>query len=153
MIASRHAARTHRASQELAAAAGGVVVRRLEIIAEAARDPLKADYAELALMGTEKVEALTASAAIGVSGAMRAAETARRVVEREGAAARKALDAIAAARSPAEALGAQGQWALNAWSRSVRDGWALGAAMLKLQADALQPIHAAATANARRLKR
>ena len=33
------------------------------------------------------------------------------------------------------------------------DGWAFGATMLKLQADALAPIHAAAVANARRLKK
>ncbi|MFP5296999.1 MAG: hypothetical protein A2623_06845 [Caulobacterales bacterium RIFCSPHIGHO2_01_FULL_70_19] len=149
---ARHAARTHRASQELMEASGDVVARRLEIIAEAVRDPLKADYAELALMGSEKVEALTASAAIGVSGALRAAETVRRAAQREGVAARKALDAMAAARTPIEAAGAQGLWALNAWNRTLRDSWALGAAMLKLQADALQPIHAAATANARRLR-
>ena len=37
----------------------------LEIMAEAVRDPLKADYAELVLMGSEKVEALSASAAVG----------------------------------------------------------------------------------------
>ncbi len=153
MSHSRHAARTHRASRELVEASGNVVARRLEILAEAVRDPLKADYAELALMGSEKVEALTASAAIGASGAMTTAETVGRIAAREGAAARRALDALAGARTPADVLAVQGQWALNAWSRSVRDGWAFGAAMLKLQADALQPIHAAATANARRLGR
>ncbi len=153
MSHARHAARTARASHELIEASGDVVARRLEIMAEAVRDPLKADYAELSLMGSEKVEALTASAAIGMSGAVRAAETVRRVAERESAAARRALDAIAGASTPAEAVGVQGQWALDAWSRSVRDSWALGAAMLKLQADALKPIHAAATANARRLRR
>lgn len=153
MSHARHAARTARASRELIEASGDVVARRLEIMAEAVRDPLKADYAELSLMGSEKVEALTAAAAIGVSGAVRAAETVRRVAERETAAARQALDAIAGASTPAEAVGVQGKWALDAWSRSLRDGWALGASMLKLQADALQPIHAAATANASRLKK
>ena len=150
---ARHAARTHRASQELMEASGDVVARRLEIIAEAVRDPLKADYAELVLMGSEKVEALSASAAVGASGVMAAADAAGRIAARESAAARKALTAMTAAATPAEALNAQGLWALGAWNRAVRDSWAFGAAMLKLQADIVQPVHAAATANARRLQR
>ncbi len=44
-------------------------------------------------------------------------------------------------------------WATAAFTRAMTDGWALGASMLKLQADALAPIHAAAVANAKRLKR
>lgn len=150
---ARHAARTHRASQELIQASGDVVARRLEIMAEAVRDPLKADYAELVLMGSEKVEALSASAAVGASGVMAAANTAARIAARESAAARRALTAMTSAATPAEALSAQSLWALGAWNRAVRDSWAFGAAMLKLQADAIHPVHAAATANARRLRR
>ncbi len=150
MSPARHLART---GCELIEASGDVVARRLEIVAEAVREPLKADYAELALMGTEKVEALAASAAVGATGAVAAADALGRIAAREGAAARKALTAMAAAPTPAEALNAHGQWALGAWSRSVRDSWAFGAAMLRLQADAIHPVHAAATANARRLRR
>ena len=153
MSPARHAARTARASRELMKASSDVVARRLEIVAEAMRDPLKADYAELALMGSEKVEALAASAAVGASGALAVADTMERVATREGAAARKALQDMAAAATPAEALNAQGLWALGAWNRAVRDSWAFGASMLKLQADAIHPVHAAATANARRLRR
>ena len=149
----RHAARTARASRELIEASGDVVARRLEIVAEALRDPLRADYAELALMGSEKVEALAASAAAGAVGVAAAAGAAGRIAARESAAARKAMQAMTSAASPAEALNAHGLWALGAWNRSVRDGWALGAAMLRLQADIVQPVHAAATANARRLRR
>ncbi|WP_374513114.1 hypothetical protein [Brevundimonas sp.] len=152
MSHARHAARTARASRELIEASGDVVARRLEIMAEAVRDPLKADYAELVLMGSEKVEALSASAAAGASGVMAAADAAGRIAARESAAARSALAAMTAA-TPAEALNAQGQWALGAWNRAVRDGWVFGAAMLKLQADIVHPVHAAATANARRLRR
>jgi hypothetical protein len=153
MSHARHAARTARASRELIEASGDVVARRLEIMAEAVRDPLKADYAELVLMGSEKVEALSASAAAGASGVMAAADVAGRIAARESAAVRSALTAMAAAATPAEALNAQGQWALGAWNRSLRDGWAWGAALLKLQADIVHPVHAAATANARRLRR
>jgi len=153
MDPARHLARTARASRELIEASGDVIARRLEIVAEAVREPLKADYAELTLMGTEKVEALAASAAIGAAGAAAAVDAAGRIAAREGAAACTALEAMAAARTPAEALAAQGSWALGAWGRSVRDSLGFGASMLKLQADALQPVHAAATANARRLRR
>ena len=108
----KQAARTARAGQELLQASGDVIARRLEIVADGFRDPLKADLREMSLMGSEKVEALSASAAVGLNGA-----------------------------------------AALAMSRAVSDGWAFGATMLKLQADALAPIHAAAVANAKRLKR
>ena len=147
------AARAARAGQELLQASGDVIARRLEIVAEAMRDPTKADLKELALMGSEKVEALAASAAVGLNGAARVAGRASSVAAREGAAARQALDEVLSARSPMEAMTAQGLWAANAWSRSMRDGWAMSAALMKLQADTLKPIHKAATANARRLKR
>ena len=70
------------------------------------------------------------------------------LVTRETAAAQGALNAVLTARNPAEAALAQGSWVTAAMSRAVSDGWAFGATMLKLQADALAPIHAAAVANA-----
>lgn len=146
------AARTARAGQELLEASGDVIARRLEIVAAALRDPAKADLREMSLMGSEKVEALTASATVGLNGAMTLAATTAAAVARETAAARSALDAAVNARTPAEAVLAQGAWATAAMNRALTDGWSLGATMLKLQADALAPIHAAAVANARRLK-
>ena len=147
------AARAARAGQELLEASGDVIARRMGIVADAMRDPAKADMRELALMGSEKVEALNASARIGMTGAMALARTAQAAATRETAAAGQALDAVMKATSPVEAMTAQGVWAASAWTRSMQDGWAMGAALLKLQTDALQPIHAAATANAKRLKR
>lgn len=147
------AARNARAGQELLQASGDVIARRLEIVADAIRDPFTADYRELTLMGSEKVEALAASASAGMSGAMAVADRASRVAARESAAARGALDAVMASKTPMEAMTAQSMWAANAWTRSMREGWAMSAALMKLQADTLKPIHAAATANARRLKR
>lgn len=147
------AARAARAGQELLEASGDVIAKRLGIVADAMRDPTKADLRELSLMGSEKVEALNASARIGAAGAMALAQTAQTVAERETAAASQAFDAVMKSTSPVEAMAAQGTWAANAFARSMQDGWALGAAMLKLQTDALQPIHAAATANAKRLRK
>lgn len=147
------AARAARAGQELMQASGDVIARRLEILADAIRDPGKADLVELTLMGSEKVQAMAASTSASLSSALTVADLAGQAAARETAAASRAFDAVMKATTPAEAMTAQGLWAANAWNRSMRDGWALGAAMLKLQADALAPIHAAATANARRLKK
>lgn len=147
------AARAARAGQELLQASGDVIARRLEIVSEALRDPSKADLRELTLMGSEKVEALTESATVGLNGAMSLAAQGGAIAARETAAARGALDAVVNARTPAEAAMAQGAWASAAMTRAMTDSWAMGAAMLKLQVDALAPIHAAAVANARRLKK
>ena len=148
-----HAARTARAGQELLQASGDVIARRLEIVAEAVRDPLKADLREMSLIGSEKVEALTASVGAGLNGAMSLAATASAAAARETAAAQKALNAVLAARNPAEVALAQGSWMTAAMGRAVSDGWAFGATMMKLQTETLAPIHAAAVANAKRLKR
>jgi len=153
MTPSKQAARTARAGQELLQASGDVIARRLEIVAEAVRDPLKADLREMSLMGSEKVEALTASASAGLNGAMSLAATTAAVAARETAAAQTALGSVLKAGSPAEAALAQGAWASAVLNRAVTDSWAFGATMLKLQADALAPIHAAAVANAKRLKK
>lgn len=147
------AARTARAGQELLEASGDVIARRLEIVADALRDPVHADLREMSLMGSEKVEALTASATVGLNGALNMAAVSATAAARETAAARTALDAVMGARSPAEAALAQGVWATGAMTRAMNDGWAFGATLLKLQADALAPIHAAAMANAKRLKK
>ena len=148
-----HATRAARTGHELLQASGDVIARRLEMVAEAVRDPLKADLREMSLMGSEKVEALTASAGAGLSGALGLAAAATAAAARETAAAQGALNAVLTARTPAEAALAQGSWMTAAMGRAVSDGWAFGASMLKLQAEAVAPIHAAAVANAKRLKK
>ena len=147
------ATRTAKAGHELLQASGDVIARRLEIVADAMRDPMKADLREMSLMGSEKVEALTASASAGLNGVMSMAAVGAAVAARETAAAQGALDAVVSARTPIDAAMAQGNWVSAAMGRALSDGWAFGATMLKLQADALAPIHAAAVANARRLKK
>ena len=56
------------------------------------------------------------------------------------------------ADSLAGAAALQAAWGMGVWSRALSDSWDMGEALLKLQAKALSPIHAAAVANARRLK-
>ncbi|MNL14612.1 Phasin protein [compost metagenome] len=146
------AARTARAGQETAEASAQVIARRLAIMGEALADPLRADHAELSRMGVEKVEALTASAGAVATGALNLADQGRRIADREGAEASAHLARLARADSLAGAAALQAAWGMGVWSRALADGWGLGEAMLKMQAEALSPIHAAAVANAERLK-
>ncbi|MFK0297801.1 phasin family protein [Brevundimonas sp. NPDC090276] len=147
------AARTARAGQETAEASAQVIARRLAVLGEALADPLNADHAELGRMGTEKVEAFTASAGAVAAGALDLADQGRRIADREGLEASAHMTRLAGADSLAGAAALQAAWGMGVWSRAMADGWGLGEAMLKLQAEALSPIHAAAVANAERLKR
>ncbi|WP_313003418.1 phasin family protein [Brevundimonas sp.] len=146
------AARTVRAGQETAEASAKVVARRLTIMGEALANPLRADHAELGRMGTEKVEALTASAGAVASGAMDLADQGRRIADREGAEASALMSRLSKADSLAGAAALQAAWGMGLWSRALSDSWTMGEAVLKMQAKALSPIHAAAVANAKRLK-
>ena len=146
------AARTARAGQETAEASAQVIARRLAIMGEALADPLRADHAELGRMGTEKVEALTASAGAVASGALDLADQGRRIADRESVEASAHLARLARADSLAGAAALQTAWGMGVWSRALSDSWTMGESMLKLQAKALSPIHAAAVANAKRLK-
>jgi hypothetical protein len=150
---ARNALRNAQAGQELAEASAAVITRRFEIMGEALADPLRADHAELSRMGTEKVEAMAASAGAAYAGAMDLAERAGRLAAREGAEAADCLAKLARADTPFAFAAAQTDWAMGAWSRAMRDGWSFYGAALKAQGQAMEPVHARATANARRLKR
>ena len=146
------AARTVRAGQETAEASAKVIARRLTIMGEAMTNPLRADHAELGRMGPEKVQAMTASAGALASGAMDLADQGRRIADRESVEASAHLARLARADSLAGAAALQTAWGMGVWSRALSDSWTMGESMLKLQAKALSPIHAAAVANAKRLK-
>lgn len=146
------AARTARVGQETAEASAQVIARRLAIMGEALADPLRADHAELGRMGVEKVEALTASAGAVATGALDLADQGRRIADREGLEASAHLARLAGVDSLAGAAALQTVWGMGVWSRALSDSWNMGEALLKLQAEALSPIHAAVVANAERLK-
>ena len=146
------AARTARAGQETAEASAQVIARRLAIMGEALADPLRADHAELSRMGVEKVEALTASAGAVATGALDLADQGRRIADREGLEASAHMARLSRADSLAGAAALQAAWGMGLWSRAMADSWDMGEAVLKMQAQALSPIHAAAVANAKRLK-
>jgi hypothetical protein len=138
---------------EMMRAASDVIAARMTIMAEGLANPMKADVREMSLMGTEKMEAMSASAA-AVAGTLGdlAARTSKSAMDEMGHAAR-AASAIAAAKTPQGAASAQMSYAMGWWNRTATQMLSLNTELLKAQADALKPIHAAATANARRLRK
>ena len=69
-----------------------------------------------------------------------------------GLASRAAAEVVAA-RTPAAAVQAQYGYALGWWSRALSQALILNTEMLKVQTEAMRPIHKAAVDNAKRLKR
>ncbi len=147
------AARAAVSGGEMLQAAGDVINARLNILAAGLADPSKVDLAEISLMSSEKVEALSASAS---SMARTFGDIGGRVgssVVTEAGLATQAAASIAAAATPAAALQAQYSYALGWWSRAAGQMLTLNTELLKGQADALRPIHKTAVANAKRLKK
>jgi hypothetical protein len=147
------AANTALSGGEMMKAAGDVINARLEIMAAGMADPRKLDLTEMSLMGSEKVEALSASAS---AMAKTFGDIGGRVgsgVMTEAGLASKAATSIASAATPAAAMQAQYSYAVGWWSRATTQMLTLNSALLKGQADAMRPIHATAVANAKRLKK
>ncbi|KQS57729.1 hypothetical protein ASG17_00875 [Brevundimonas sp. Leaf363] len=135
------------------AATAEVVAARLEIMAAGLADPRRADLKEMALMSSEKVAAFTASAGRAQRGLSAASEALVAAGARESGLAVEAAQAMARAATPAAAAQAQASYMMGWWTRSAEQGWALGSALLNAQADAMKPLHRAATANAKRLRK
>jgi hypothetical protein len=150
---ARSAATTASSGGEMMRAASDVIAARLTIMAEGLANPMKADMREMSLMGTEKMEAMSASAT-AVAGNLGdlAARVSKSAMD-EVAHAQKAATAIAAAGSPQAAAAAHYTYAVAWWGRAAGQMLTLNTELLKAQADALKPIHSAAVANAKRLKR
>jgi hypothetical protein len=147
------AAMTAASGGEMMRAASDVIAARLNIMAEGLANPMKADMAEMHLMSTEKAEAFSESAAT-VAGNLGdlAARLSKSAMDEMGHAQRAAA-AVAAAASPAGAATAQYNYAVGWWGRAAGQMLTLNTELLKAQADALRPIHSAAVANAKRLRK
>lgn len=138
---------------EMLRAASDVIAARLTIMAEGLANPMKADMAEMSLMSTEKMQAMTASAAaVAADMGDLAARVSKSALD-EVAHAQRAASQMATAASPQAAATAQFNYAVAWWGRATGQMLTLNTELLKAQADALKPIHTAALANARRLKR
>lgn len=140
MSAAFDMTRTGMRASETMTASHDVVARRSEIIGAAMRSPLDADHAELAMMVPEKMEAFSQAgmAMFGIWQTMHASYMAE--MAHLGAMAMRGRPPTLAEINRAQSRSA------NYAMRSVERSAAMGAA-------ALAPIHKAATANARRLKR
>lgn len=138
VAAATGASRTGQQVTETLLAAQRVIDRRTDIIRNAARSPLDADYAELARMVPEKVEAFSTalSAMANEWWAMQAAiasETAH------------LFKILLRGRPPTPA-----EW-VTLTSRNMAHGMMMLERSVALGANAIAPIHARATANDRRL--
>ncbi len=142
-----------RVGAEMMEAAQQVVAARLDILSAGLNDPLKADLPEIALMGAEKVEALTLATAAATRGLSDVGQRFARDASREAQAATSALTAMVQAGSPAAAYAVQMNYALGWWGRATGSILSLNAGLAAAQAQAMAPLHRTATANARRLAR
>lgn len=138
---------------EMMKAASDVITARLEIMAAGMANPGQADLTEMSLMSSEKVEALSASAAtLSANMGELGGRLSRNAME-ELALASHAASSMATAGTPAGVAQVQFNYAVGWWSRAASQMLTLNTEMLKVQADAMKPIHATAVANAKRLKR
>ena len=130
---NKSAADTAVAGGEMLHASGEVISARLEIMAAGLANPGKADLAEISLMSSEKVEAMSASVST--------------VTRNFG----DLSDRLTT--DPAALATLQYNYAVGWWGRATGQMLTLNTELLKAQAEALHPIHKTAVANARRLKR
>ncbi|NBB50591.1 phasin [Rhizobium sp. CRIBSB] len=132
---------------------GEVIAARLEILRSGMADPPRADLAEIALMGAEKLKAAGNSAAV-IAGAMgNIGERLSRDAADEIATAARAASTVAAASDPLAAAQAQYAYAVGWWGRAATQALRLNAELLQTQDAVMRPIHEAASANAERLKK
>ncbi len=150
---ARSAATTAVAGGEMMKAAGDVIVARLEILAAGMADPARADLTEIALMGSEKTEALSEAAASLSKNLGDVGERLSKSAMDELGHAGKAATAMAAAATPQAFAAAQYDYAMGWWGRAAGQMLTLNTELLRAQAEALKPIHDTAMANARRLRK
>jgi hypothetical protein len=139
-------------TSEMLLASGQVIGSRVHQIARAGARPSARDRREFALMGTEKVKAATESALAVVT---RLQATHWQWFARawdHWFASMAAFGALASSRTPGEMVSRQARL-VQALGRSTRAQAQLSGETARLAAAALKPVHAASTANARRLAR
>jgi|TARA_R110002124_G_scaffold63869_2_gene174860 hypothetical protein len=147
------AADTAVAGGEMLHASGEVISARLEIMAAGLADPGKVDLAEISLMSSEKVEAISASVSTVTRNFGDLSDRLARSAANEVQLATRAAAAMASATDPAALATLHYNYAVGWWGRAAGQMLTLNTELLKVQAEALQPIHKTAMANAKRLKR
>jgi hypothetical protein len=137
---------------EMMVSSAEVIGNRVDQITRAGANPSPRDIREIALMGSEKVKAATES---NLAVAMRMQSQNLQIFTRAWQQWLTSLGAMAAlttSRSFGEALTRQNSL-FNALSRSGRTHSQISSDTARLAHAALKPVHAASTANAKRLRR
>ncbi len=137
-------------ASEMLVSAGSVIQMRTQRMAQAGLQPSPADIEEMQLMGHEKLEAATESGA-AMTNQLQITTYAlvNRAVQHWFGSA-NALVGLATSTSPAQAM-SHGNRFVNAATRSAATATQLTSAAARIAQRGLRPIHAKATANARRL--
>jgi hypothetical protein len=137
---------------EMLFSSGQVITARVQQIARAGSNPSQRDRREMLLMGSEKVKAATQSAFAVATGLQAANLQLATRAWQQWMTSFTAFGALAGSRSLGEALSRQHRLA-QALQRSGHSSSRMSADAARLASAALLPVHAAATANARRLAR
>jgi hypothetical protein len=139
-------------TSEMLFSSGQVIGSRLGQIARAGSSPSARDRREMILMGSEKVKAATES---GLAVATRLQSVNVQLMTRawqQWFASLGAMSALATSRSAGQALARQNRL-FDALGRSARTHGRISGDTARLASAALEPLHSASTANARRLGR
>lgn len=137
---------------EMLVSSGQVIGARVDQIARAGANPSPRDVKEIALMGSEKLKAATES---GLAVATRLQSANFQLMARawqQWFASMGAMAALGNSRNFGQVLSGQNRL-YNALSRSARSHAQLSDDAASLAHAALKPVHAASTANAKRLGR
>ncbi|WP_219214719.1 polyhydroxyalkanoate granule-associated phasin [Variovorax boronicumulans] len=137
-------------TQEMLWSAAAVIQLRTERMARAGLAPSAADQVEFQLMGQEKLAAASESGAAIVQQLHTTGHALTQRTVRDWLSATTAWLGLATSLTPAQAA-AHSHALLNAGNRSLANATQIGSAGARVVQRGLKPIHARATANARRL--
>lgn len=136
---------------EMTVAASSVIGRRTALAAAALREPHRADHAELARMGPEKIAAFgEAGAAIAMEMWRLQRDTLAFIAAQAQEATRVALT-LSTAPTLLHAIGTQSSYVAETLDRTAHETATIAGRALTIGAIGAAPIHRKATANARRL--
>lgn len=137
-------------TSEMLVSSGQVIGTRVHQMARAGANPSPSDRREMLLMGSEKVKAAAASGLAVATHVQSANWQLAAQAWKQWLASATAMGALASSRNFGEALSRQHSL-LETLGRAGRTQGRISTDMARLAGAALGPIHAASTANARRL--
>ena len=137
-------------TQEMLLSSGSVIQIRTQRMARAGLAPNAVDVAEFQLMGQEKLTAASESGAAMVRQLHSTHVTLANRAAQHWLASATALFSLASSITPAQAAERSGEF-VQATARSIATTSQFSSAPARLAQQALEPIHAKATANALRL--